>query len=96
MKISREITDHVARLGRLTFSEEELEGFIAQLNEILQYVEQLNKLDTGNVPPTSHMFFEKTPMREDKVRTEPSPVKEFLENAPRRHDNFFVVPRVIE
>lgn len=96
MRITREITDHVAGLARLSFSDEELEGFIAQLNEILQYVEQLNKLDTGNVPPTSHMFFEKTPMREDKARTVSAPVKELLENAPRRHDNFFVVPRVIE
>ncbi|UCD57474.1 MAG: Asp-tRNA(Asn)/Glu-tRNA(Gln) amidotransferase subunit GatC [Candidatus Hydrogenedentota bacterium] len=96
MKITREMIEHVAKLARLSFGERELEGFISQLNEILQYVEKLNELDTTNVPPTSHMFFTRTPMRDDKVRAEESPIAKLLENAPRREDNFYVVPRVIE
>jgi aspartyl-tRNA(Asn)/glutamyl-tRNA(Gln) amidotransferase subunit C len=89
--------DHVAKLARLKFGEQELEGFISQLNEILQYVEKLNELDTSGVPPTSHMFFEKTPMREDKVRDVATcPPERLLDNAPRREENFYVVPRVIE
>ena len=96
MKITPEMIDHVTKLARLSFGEKELAGFTSQLNEILQYVEKLNELDTANVPPTSHMFFEKTPMREDKVRTEPSPIEKIVENAPKREGNFFVVPRVIE
>ncbi len=96
MKITREETQHVAALARLDFGDEELDEFISQLNQILEYVEKLDELDTADVPPTSHMFFSKTPMRDDKVREEPSPVAKLLENAPRRHENFFVVPRVIE
>lgn len=96
MKITREMTDHVAALSRLSFSEEELEGFTSQLNEILGHIEQLDELDTADVPPTSHMFITKTPMREDKVREDASPVEELIENAPRRQDHFYVVPRVIE
>jgi aspartyl-tRNA(Asn)/glutamyl-tRNA(Gln) amidotransferase subunit C len=96
MKITRSMIDHVAKLARLSFGEKELEGFISQLNEILQYVDKLDELDTANVPPTSHMFFTKTPMREDKVRTEPSPIEKILENAPQREGTFYVVPRVIE
>ena len=96
MKITREMIEHVADLARLSFSEEEFEGFVSQLNEILQHVDRLNELDTSDVPPTSHMFFTKTPMREDKAREEASPVAELLENAPRRQERFFVVPRVIE
>lgn len=96
MQITREMIDHVAALARLSFAEEELEGFTAQLNEILQYVEKLNELDTSAVEPTSHMFFTRTPMREDKVREEPAPTERLLQNAPQRKDNFFVVPRVIE
>lgn len=96
MKITREMIEHVARLARLSFSEEELAGFISQLNEILQHVEKLNELDTSDVPPTSHMFFTKTPMREDRAREGASPVAELLENAPRCQEGFFVVPRVIE
>jgi aspartyl-tRNA(Asn)/glutamyl-tRNA(Gln) amidotransferase subunit C len=96
MKITRGTIEHVANLARLRFGEEELEGFISQLNDILQYVDKLNELDTSNVPPTSHMFFTKTPMREDMVRAEPAPTGKLLENAPQRKDGFYVVPRVIE
>jgi aspartyl-tRNA(Asn)/glutamyl-tRNA(Gln) amidotransferase subunit C len=96
MKITREMIERVAALSRLSFSEAELEGFISQLNEILGHIEKLNELDTSDVPPTSHMFFSKTPMREDEVRKEPSPIDKLLQNAPRRHEHFYVVPRVIE
>jgi aspartyl-tRNA(Asn)/glutamyl-tRNA(Gln) amidotransferase subunit C len=96
MKITREITEHVAKLARLKFDEKELEGFISQLNEILDYVAKIEKLDTTGVAPTSHLFFERTPMREDKVREKPAPVDEMLKNAPQSEDNFYVVPRVIE
>ena len=96
MKITREMTDHVATLSRLSFNEDELEGFISQLNQILESVEKLDELDTTDVEPTSHMFFTKTPMREDEARTEPSPLDQLLENAPRCQERFFVVPRVIE
>ena len=96
MKITREIIEHVAKLSRLQFEEQELEGFISQLNEILDYVAKIEKLDTADVAPTSHMFFERTPMREDKVRETPSPVAELLNNAPQREDNFYIVPRVID
>ena len=96
MKITREMTEHVATLSRLSFDEGELEGFISQLNEILESVEKLDELDTTEVAPTSHMFFTRTPMREDETRKEPSPLAQLLENAPRRQERFFVVPRVIE
>jgi aspartyl-tRNA(Asn)/glutamyl-tRNA(Gln) amidotransferase subunit C len=96
MKITREMIEHVARLARLSFREEETSGFISQLNEILQHVEKLDELNTADIPPTSHMFFTKTPMREDKVREEASPIEELLQNAPRRQEQFYIVPRVIE
>ena len=96
MKITRETIEHVANLARLRFEGEEIESFISQLNDILQFVGKLNELDTSDVQPTSHMFFTKTPMREDTVRAEPSPTAKLLENAPQRRDSFYVVPRVIE
>ncbi len=96
MKITREIIEHVAKLSRLHFEEKEMEGFISQLNEILDYVATIEKLDTSGVEPTSHLFFERTPMREDKVRETASPVDAMLKNAPEREDNFYIVPRVID
>lgn len=96
MKITRDIIKHVAKLSRLSFEEKELDGFISQLNEILEHVEKLEELDTTGVQPTSHMFFTKTPMRDDKPREGASPIEKMLENAPQRNENFYVVPRVIE
>ena len=96
MRITREMTERVAALSRLSFDEVELEGFISQMNQILEHIEKLDELDTTDVQPTSHMFFNKTPMREDEARKEPSPIAELLENAPHRHEHFYVVPRVIE
>ena len=63
---------------------------------ILEHIEKLDELDTTDVPPTSHMFFTKTPMREDRVREQASPIAKLIDNAPRRHETFYVVPRVIE
>ncbi len=96
MRITPEMTRHVAALARLDFRDEEVEDFISQLNRILEHIEKLDELDTTDVPPTSHMFFTKTPMREDRVREQASPIAKLIDNAPRRHENFYVVPRVIE
>ena len=55
MSISKEQVQKVAMLGRLKLSEEEAEQYTTQLNDILQFVEKLNELDTENVEPTSHV-----------------------------------------
>ncbi len=95
MGISREEVLHVAHLARLEFSEEEVELFTSQLADILDYVEQLNELDTSNVEPTYHAIPLSNVFREDKVQ-DSFPVDEILSNAPEREDGFFVVPKVIK
>jgi len=45
--------EHIAELARLKFSKEELENFTHQLNQILEYMEKLNELDTKNIEPLS-------------------------------------------
>jgi len=95
MKISKDDVINVAELARLEFKEQELEKFTEQLGNILEYIEQLNDLDTDNVEPTSHVLDISTPLREDKV-VEWLNTEEVLKNAPESEDNFFVVPQVIE
>ncbi len=95
MKISRKDVEHVARLARLRLTEEEKEKFGRQLNQILEYVEKLNELDTENVEPASHVVPLKNVLREDEVS--PSlPVEEVLSNAPEKKGRYFKVPRIIE
>ncbi|HSE83264.1 MAG TPA: Asp-tRNA(Asn)/Glu-tRNA(Gln) amidotransferase subunit GatC [Thermodesulfobacteriota bacterium] len=95
MKISKDIVLHVAQLARLEFKEEELDKFTEQLGNIIEYVEELGKLDTSNVEPTFHVLDLSTPLREDVVNPWLSS-DEALENAPHKEDDFFAVPKFIE
>lgn len=87
--------EKVARLARLELSEEEKETFGNQLEQILTYMEQLNRLDTTGVEPTSHAISIHDAFREDE--TKPSfPGKEVLSIAPDQEDGHFKVPRIID
>jgi len=87
--------EKVARLARLELSEEERVTFGNQLEQILTYMEQLNRLDTTGVEPTSHAIPIHNVFREDEVK--PSfPQEEVLGIAPDDEDGHFKVPRIIE
>ena len=87
--------EKVARLARLELSEEEKVTFGNQLEQILTYMEQLNRLDTSGVEPTSHAIPIYNVFREDEIR--PSvPQEEVLCIAPDEEDGHFMVPRIIE
>src|SRR5258708_25330749 len=97
MKITKKDVEHVARLARLALSEEEKERYTAQLEGILEYIDKLNKADTANVPPTSHVLPMANVWREDQV--EPKRVasqQDILKNAPEADGPFFKVKKVIE
>jgi aspartyl-tRNA(Asn)/glutamyl-tRNA(Gln) amidotransferase subunit C len=94
MALTREEVLHVAELARLSLSPEEIELFTVQLNEILEYVEKLQELDTSGVAPLAHVIPLFNVFREDQVR-ESLPLDAVLENAPAREDGNFLVPRII-
>jgi aspartyl-tRNA(Asn)/glutamyl-tRNA(Gln) amidotransferase subunit C len=95
MAITREEVLHVARLARLAMSDAEVERIGGQLSTILDYVKQLDRLDTRDVVPTSHAVETGTPMRDDVVI--PFGDREaILANAPDRRGDCFRVPRIIE
>ena len=87
--------EKVARLARLELSEGERETFGNQMEQILTYMEQLNRLDTTGVEPTSHAIPIYNIFREDEVK--PSiPQEEVLAIGPDEEDGHFKVPRIIE
>ncbi|MFQ5876495.1 MAG: Asp-tRNA(Asn)/Glu-tRNA(Gln) amidotransferase subunit GatC [Acidobacteriota bacterium] len=94
MPISRDEVRHIARLANLEFSDEEYERFTRQLNSILDYVAQLERLDTDSIEPTSHLDGGEPPLRDDRVR-DSLPHEEALANAPESARGYFKVPRVI-
>lgn len=90
MKISRAEVEHIADLARLELSEAEIERLQSDLSQILEYVEQLNELDTSNVSPTAHVVAKGDLLREDSTR--PSwPGEDILSNAPQSQDGYFRV-----
>ena len=86
---------HVARLARLKITDAEAALFASQLSKVLEYVEQLNEVDTRNVPPTAHALPVSNVFREDVVRSSWTP-DQALHNAPDCHDDFFRVPKVLD
>jgi aspartyl-tRNA(Asn)/glutamyl-tRNA(Gln) amidotransferase subunit C len=95
MRISKEEVKHIAGLSRLSLSEEDMETFGIQLNKIIEYVEQLNRLDTADVEPTSHAIPLKNVMRDDVPRASLTK-EEALKNAPDSTEKFYRVPKIIE
>lgn len=91
----KEIITKVARLARLKFPESEMGRFAAKAESVLEYVEQLKKLDTSKIEPTSHAIEVVNAFREDEVQKFEAPEK-ILEIAPSQHQNLFEVPKVIE
>ncbi len=65
MKISRSEVEHVARLARLALTEAEVDTLTGQMDAILDYVEQLNRLDTDGILPTAHAVPMENAFRED-------------------------------
>jgi len=102
MKITKKDVEHVARLGRVELSEEEKEKFTSQLEGILNYVGQLEKLDTKNIAPTSYAITQNKSEklmigREDICKESSHELREnLLNNAPQRDGNFFRVKKVID
>lgn len=95
MKITSDNVRHVARLARITLSDEQVEIFRKQLNDIVEYVEKLNEIETSNIEPTSHIVPLNNIFREDSMI--PSlPRQEMLKNAPDSNERFYIVPKIIE
>lgn len=95
MAISRKDVEHIAALARINVSEEEKAGLEKDLNNILVYVEELQKLDTENTEITVHTVDMENRLREDVVK-EGFTTEEALKNAPLSFEGYLTVPAVIE
>ncbi len=94
-KLSIEEIKKVARLANLKISDGEVQRMAANLTDILGHIEQLNRIDTSDVEPTSHVLQVENVFREDAV-AQPFEEGRSLDNAPAKDKGYFSVPRVIE
>ena len=95
MAIDKTTLEYVAELARIELQPKELEKLSQQLQDILDFIDKLKKIDTSNISPTSHILALENVLRQDEPRGS-LPSENTLMNAPAREDNFFVVPKVIE
>jgi aspartyl-tRNA(Asn)/glutamyl-tRNA(Gln) amidotransferase subunit C len=95
VKISAEEVERVAVLARLHLTDQEKAQLTRQLDDILEYMDQLNRLDTSGVEPFVHGLEEEPLLREDAVINRPDP-EALLANAPDRDGTFFKVPKILE
>ncbi|MFA4881102.1 MAG: Asp-tRNA(Asn)/Glu-tRNA(Gln) amidotransferase subunit GatC [Candidatus Doudnabacteria bacterium] len=93
MKLTKQQVEYIAHLARLGVSPEEKEKFASELSSILNYVSELNKVDTENVEPTSQVTGFVNVMRKDEVEKF-GQEKELIEMAPE-HQGGCVKTKVI-
>lgn len=95
MEINRATLDKMAHLARLEFNDSEAEKMIADMTEIVTWVEKLNEVDTTDVEPLISMGQGVNVLRADTI-TKHLPHDRALSQAPRHDDEYFRVPKVID
>ncbi|MCS6822007.1 MAG: Asp-tRNA(Asn)/Glu-tRNA(Gln) amidotransferase subunit GatC [Microscillaceae bacterium] len=95
MEINPETIQKIAHLARLELHPLEQEAMARELAQVLEWMNQLNEIDTSAVTPLQHLSAEINCFREDVVQSFWS-TSEALKNAPQIHETYWVVPKVIE
>lgn len=93
--ITKEDVQYIASLARIHLPEDKIAEMTKNLEGILKYVDQLATVDVSKIHPTTHVLSLENVYREDVVN--PSlPQEEALRIAVKKHNGFFMVPKVIE
>ncbi|HUC87175.1 MAG TPA: Asp-tRNA(Asn)/Glu-tRNA(Gln) amidotransferase subunit GatC [Candidatus Saccharimonadales bacterium] len=93
-KITPDEVRRIAALANIGLEEAEIERMAAELDKIVGFVEQLQDVDTSDVPPTDQVTGLVDVVRPDEVRSDYTR-DELLANAPDQQDGFFKVKRVL-
>ncbi|MEL6486673.1 MAG: Asp-tRNA(Asn)/Glu-tRNA(Gln) amidotransferase subunit GatC [Pseudomonadota bacterium] len=100
MSVTKNEVAKIAHLARINMSEDELDQMVPELNNILQWVEQLGEVDVTGVEPMSAVIPNTLRLRADEVDADPQTGGDkrdaVLANAPAAEHGFFGVPKVIE
>ena len=94
MKIDKELIKHVAETARLKLTDKEIEKFLPQLKEALEYFSKLNEIKIGNIKPSFQPVEIKNVLREDKEEKCLSQ-EEALSLTEHKKDGYFKGPRVV-
>ena len=95
MAVDEATVRRIARLARIRITDEEAQSLKSELSGILDWVEQLEEVDTEGVEPMTRVVPIELKQRVDEV-TDGERADAVVANAPAREDYFFVVPKVVE
>ncbi len=95
MIINKETVESIAHLARLELEGKETEKMVTEMNKILEWMNQLDQVDTEGVAPLIHMSMETNVLREDEVNNTLNHERALV-NAPKKDSDYFRVPKVIE
>ncbi len=95
MKIDRDTLDKIAHLSRLEIDEKDAEKMMQDMSAMVTFVEKLNEVNTDGVEPLTTMSHEINSLREDEVKPHLDHAIA-LESAPKKDENYFRVPKVLE
>jgi aspartyl-tRNA(Asn)/glutamyl-tRNA(Gln) amidotransferase subunit C len=91
----KDTVKHIAELAKLEFKDDELNQFSDQFGKIIEYINILNEIDLSKIEPLSQVTEFENVLRADEPKQSIS-LEEALKNAPRKNENFFKVPKVID
>ena len=95
MPIDKSQVKKVAKLSRISLDDSKLESLSKDLVSILNFVEQLNKLDTNETKPLTSIIDKSLDTRDDTV-SDGQIKDQILKNSPEKNENFFIVPKVVD
>ena len=96
MEIDDAVLAKLEKLSHLRIDESKKEEVKEQLSGILDYIENLNELDTSSLDASFSTLGGGTPLREDRPREATQIAQDILSKAPKMQDDFFIVPAIIE
>lgn len=94
MQVDKKLVSHLAHLSRLNVAEDKMDKLVADMQDLVGFVEKLNEIDTTGTPPLMHMGDGVNVLRLDEVKGSISR-EAALKNAPDQDGIFFKVPKVI-
>ena len=95
MSIDKSDIEHLCNLSKLNLDDEEQSVFLSQMQSILDMIEELQEVDTGDIEPMAHPLQMTQRLRDDEV-TEFNDREKYQQNTDYSEDGFYKVPKVIE
>ena len=95
MPIDKSQVKKIAKLSRISLDDSKLESLSKDLVSILNFVEQLNKLDTNEIKPLTSIIDKSLDTRDDTV-SDGQIKDQILKNSPEKNEDFFIVPKVVD